>query len=488
MTAGGAGGVLWLEEALATEDAPFAGQLEADITADVCIVGGGFSGLWTAIELHRSAPELRVVLVEASGCGFGPSGRNGGWLSGWHDKVPGLLRQFGPDHVPWLLDASMRAVDDVVDATEEFEVDCDVRRGGALYATTGASQQELLRAELDLDRVHASEDDRPTPLSGEEVRARTGACELGPGILRPQVSLVHPGLLVRGLRRTARRLGIEIFERTPATGLHRGADPAVRTRKGTVSAGAVVLATGAWLAAVPELRRAILPISTQMIATAPAVAMRGRLPWDRSLALADLGTLVHYAQITRDGRIAFGRGGGAIGVHGRVRARHFHDPRWSSIVERGFRRWFPQLHDVDITHRWGGPVDFAPDHLPFAGRLPDAPAVHYAGGYSGDGVAQSKLLAKVLRSQVLGLDDEYTRSPLAGGPRRLLPPEPARSLPAWLVQSGLLWSEEREATGTPTARIHHALERLSDVTVPEALEPATGQREARRSSSPRTAR
>src|SRR6185503_18724625 len=195
---------------------------------------------------------------------------------------------------------------------------------------------------------------------------------------------------------------------------------------GGVEAGRVVLATGAWSARFRELRRAIVPVGTHIVLTEPIPERIRAMGWTGGEAFGDTRLLVHYAQVTAGGRIAFGRGGGAIGPAGRVTPGHHRDVATVRAVAADFRRFFPDLDDVRLTHAWGGPVDRAPWHLPFAGSLGDHGTVEYGVGYSGNGVGPSALIGRILARRALGKSDEYADSPLTGGPPGYLPPEPLR--------------------------------------------------------------
>ena len=177
-----------------------------------------------------------------------------------------------------------------------------------------------------------------------------------------------------------------------------------------------MLALGAWASGVRELRRAVVPVGSHIVATEPIPERIAELGWTGGELLGDTRLLVHYAQVTRDGRIVFGRGGGAIGPGGRVLRRHFVDPATVGVVADGFRRWFPSLGDVSLTHAWGGAVDRAPGHLPFAGSL--GPRVHYVTGFSGNGVGPSALLGRIVGPDGAGRARTSTRRAGSSAGRR----------------------------------------------------------------------
>ncbi|MCZ4494158.1 MAG: FAD-dependent oxidoreductase, partial [Conexibacter sp.] len=285
-----------------------------------------------------------------------------------------------------------------------------------------------------------------------------------------------PALLARGLRRVALRRGVRIFEGSPMRALGRGAPAVVTTSAGRVEAGRVVLALGAWAARLRELRRAVVPVGSHIVLTEPIPERIAELGWTGGELLGDTRLLVHYAQVTRDGRIAFGRGGGAIGPFGHVRPSHYVDPATVDVVAADFRRWFPQLADVGLTHAWGGAVDRAPGHLPFAGTLGDHETVHYATGFSGNGVGPSAFLSRILGRRALGLRDAFTDNALTHGPPGYLPPEPARSLGGVVVRDAVRRAEGAEERGEAPGRVTGALRKLVWFTTPRAVEPRLWRR------------
>lgn len=461
-----ASSVFWLQEASALED-PACPPLRCALRADVCVVGGGFAGLWTAYELVALDPSLQVVVIEARECGFGASGRNGGWATSWADEIAELEERFGPEQATWLAERSTWAIDRIEEVCGIEAIDAHLRRAGALVAATAPAQRGGWERQIEV----AERLGRPSlqRVPGEELRARAGSPILLDGTLMREGAAIQPALLVRGLRRALLRRGVRIFERTPMTALKPGEPATVVTPDGHVTASSVVLALGAWAARLRELRRAVVPVGSHIVLTEPVPERIERLGWTGGELLGDTRLLVHYAQVTRDGRIAFGRGGGAIGPAGRVVARHFTDPKTVDIVARGFRRWFPQLRDVRLTHAWGGAVDRAPGHLPFAGRV--AENVHYVTGFSGNGVAPSVFLGRIAAHRALGLRDEYTNNAITGGPPSYLPPEPARFLGGVVVRDAVRRAEEAEEEGRTPGAVSGALRKMVWFTMPRALEP-----------------
>jgi glycine/D-amino acid oxidase-like deaminating enzyme len=295
---------------------------------------------------------------------------------------------------------------------------------------------------------------------------------------------VQPALLARGLRRMLLRRGVAIYEGTPMLRVDRGTPAVVRTPRGQVQASAVVLGLGAWAAGISELRRAVVPVGSHMVATEPIPERLADLGWTGGELLGDTRLLVHYAQVTRDGRIVFGRGGGAIGPAGRLLRAHFVDPKTVATVAAGFRRWFPQLADVRLTHSWGGAVDRAPGRLPFIGTLGDHENIHYATGFSGNGVGPSALLGRMVGRRALGLRDAYTDNALTTGPPGYLPPEPARILGGHIVRDAVERAEGAEERGERAGAISGRLRKLVWFTTSRAVEPRLRRRAQAQSMRP----
>jgi len=464
------GPVHWLEQAMADDPGVACPPLAGTVRADVCVVGGGYVGLWAALELRELAPDARVVLIDAEGCGFGASGRNGGWVTSWFDELDGLVERFGAEHGLWLAQRSTEAIDRIEQVAADAGIDCHLRRGGTLWTATAPAQAEAWRGPMAAAQA-LGQADRIVPVPPAELQARAGSPVLLDGVELTDSAAVQPALLARGLRTLALRRGVEIYEGTAMKRLERDRPAAVVTSAGRVEADAVVLALGAWSAQLRELRRAVVPLGSHIVLTEPLGEQLDALGWTGGELLGDTRMLVHYAQVTRDGRIAFGRGGGAIGPFGRVLPSHLVDPETVAVVADSFRRWFPTLADVRLTHAWGGAVDHAPGHLPWVGAIGEHGNVHYACGFSGNGVGPSALLGPIAARRALGVRDELTASRLVSDPPGYLPPEPLRSLGGLVVRDAVRRAEAIEERGGRIDPVTRALRRLVWFTMPRALEP-----------------
>jgi glycine/D-amino acid oxidase-like deaminating enzyme len=366
------GPVYWLEQAMVAEGAraPACPPVAGTVRADVCVVGGGYTGLWCALDVAAQAPDASVVVVEAGACGFGASGRNGGWMTSWMDELEGLSERFGDEQALWLADESSATIGRIERFIGANGIDCHFRRRGGLWVASSPPQLRVVQAAAAAAR-RLGRGELVEELDAGEAAERAGTAVALGGVLVKDGAAVQPALLARGLRRVALERGVRIFEGSPMIRLERGSPAAVLTSAGRIEAGQVVLATNAWAPAqVRELRRTVAVVGSQIVLTEPLPPERlaGLRGWADGTLLGDARLFVHYAQVTAGGRVAFGRGGGALGPGTRVVAKHFHDPATAVSVAEDFRAWFPSLADVEITHAWGGAVDRAPGHLPFVAR------------------------------------------------------------------------------------------------------------------------
>jgi glycine/D-amino acid oxidase-like deaminating enzyme len=463
------GPVYWLEQAMEAEGGRAVGcpPVSGTVRADVCVVGGGYTGLWAALDLAEQAPDASVVVVEAGACGFGASGRNGGWMTSWMDELEGLSARFGDEDALWLADESSATIGRIESFTGEHGIDCHFRRRGTLWVASADPQLAVVRGAAAearrLGREHVVEE-----LSAGEAAERAGTPVVRGGVFVKDGAAVQPALLARGLRRVALERGVRIFEGSPMIRLERSSPVAVITSAGRVEAAQVVLATNAWAPAqARELRRSVAVVGSQIVLTEPLASPQlAALGWADGTLLGDARLFVHYAQVTAGGRIAFGRGGGALGPGTRVVPKHFYDPATAAGVEADFRAWFPQLAGVRVTHAWGGAVDRAPGHLPFVGALGDHQNVHYGLGYSGNGVGPSALIGRILARRALDTGDEYATCALVGGPPGYLPPEPLRFAGGALVRTAVRRAEEREQEGRRVGATGRLAKRLVGFSMP----------------------
>lgn len=431
---------LWLEEALAIEpDAENVEPLTGKVVTDICIIGGGYTGLWTALKIKEHDPSVDVTLIEADICGSGASGRNGGFASTWWLKLPTLIEKYGEEEGQRLARKCGDAIDAISRLCSEHGIDADVRTEGILVTATAPGQIGRWREAVEMVRARGY--DVFTEMTPEEIAQQSGSPVHLAGILDRNGARIQPALLARGMRRVALKKGVRIYEHTPATEILRGRPPVVRTPLGAIIADKVVLATNAWMCSLPEIRRAVLPMSSDMIATAPMPERLQEIGWTSGRPVGDSHMMVHYYRTTRDGRIAFGKGGCSHVFMGQI-SPELEDP--GARVKRtvkSFNRIYPMLTDVPITHTWTGPIDRSETNSLFFGHLDGTPDIIYGVGYSGTGVTPSYVGGHVLASTALDLRDEWQESPINRGPSSLYPYDPIRYFGGNIVREAVLQNE-----------------------------------------------
>src|SRR5579864_7318821 len=433
----------WLREALAQETPDECPPLNADAKADVVIVGGGFTGLWTAYFLTSAKPDLGVTILEQDICGGGPSGRNGGFASGWWDELDGLVALYGAEAAVRACRAIAASITGIGEFCAAHDVDAWFRRSGYMYAITAAAHERLCEEMVALAReVGAPEELRE--LTAGEVKARCASPAFRGGAFMRDAASVQPAVLARGLRRVLLERGVTIHEGTTVTNLERGTGVTAVTPHGSVHASRAVLAVNAWAISWPQLRRRAVAWSSYIVLTAPAPDRLAEIGWTGGEVISDFRTSLRYFRTTRDGRVAFGGGGGR--ARRTVDAMFTRDARAVTETAEGFRLMFPTFAGVPIEDAWGGPIDVSPTHLPTFGALePDR--IYYALGYTGNGVAPTRVAGQVLADLITGADTDATRLPMVNAKPRYFPPEPFRSLGAAAVRRAMIAKETAEERG-----------------------------------------
>jgi glycine/D-amino acid oxidase-like deaminating enzyme len=434
----------WLQEALAGEPEQEIQQLTGAQRADVAIMGGGYTGMWTAFRLKQRAPQLDIAIVEADICGGGASGRNGGFVLSWWPKLETLVERYGEDEGLRLARWSDEAVIEIGDFCREHDVDAHYVHGGWLWVATSEAQIGAWEGS-----VRAC-DERGIPafeaVSPEQVGERSGSPVTLAGVFEPNAATVQPALLARGLRRVVRELGVRIYEGSPVVGLNRRSPAVLRTAQGALTAETVVVATNAWAARIRELRRTIVPLGSDIAATVPIPDRLAEIGWTGGEAISDSHLMVNYYRTTRDGRIAWGKGGGRLTPAGRVPRLDLDQAQTAAAAER-MRTIYPMLGDVPIEHEWSGWVDRSVTGLPLFGRLPGAARIVYGVGFSGNGVGPTVVGGKILASLALDAADEWATCGLVADRHDTFPPEPARFLGSLAVRAAVDRKERAEDAG-----------------------------------------
>jgi glycine/D-amino acid oxidase-like deaminating enzyme len=419
----------WLEEAAAAFDDDVSEPLTGDVEADVCIVGGGFTGLWTALAVKERDPSAHVVLVEAERCGAGPSGRNGGFLHGYWAGIGRARSVLGEQGAL----AIARVGEGIIPAVRTLGADVWLHESGMLSVSTTPAQDRALDDSVDAAAAVGAPE-QAVPLGPDELAQRIQSPVFRRGVFFPECATVQPARLVRVLRRKAIDAGVVLHERTP-----------VRRIEDLRGAKAIVVATNAAASGWRPVRRHVTNFGSYIVLTEPVPDLLAEIGWTGGEAVVDGRMFLHYFRTTDDGRVVMGSGSGPIGLAGRVDARFTHDAATAARAEAGLRRLLPGLASAKVDRAWGGPIDVSADHLPFFGTVAGT-RIHYGLGYSGNGVGPSWIGGQVLASLALGRDDEWSSLPLVRRPPSL-PPEPLKRIGGGLVRAAILSYEEAGEAG-----------------------------------------
>jgi putative aminophosphonate oxidoreductase len=432
-------------------------ELVGDTQADVCIVGGGFTGLWTALRIKEIRPDHDVLILEADVCGSGASGRNGGFvMSMWHQFL-GLEGACGSAEAIRLARATEDTVRAIGTFCDEHRIEAHFRQAGWLWAAANRAQLGAWVKTVSAIERHGEQPFRR--LDPGEAAAIAGSPSHVGGVFEAGGATVQPALLAAGLRRVALERGVRIHEGSPMVALERDS-PAVRTPRGRVRAGRVVVAMNAWASGLPELRSSIVTVASDIVVTEPIPDRLRAIGLGAGMSISDSRLMVHYYRPTPDGRLAFGKGGGRLAYGGRIGRRYDGVSPRAAWVTRAMRAAYPELADVPVTASWTGPVDRTLDGLPFFTSL-GRPELLCGLGYSGNGVGPSALGGRILASLALGLEDEWSGCGLVRRPPSGLPPEPLRYLGGRLVQAAVARKERAEDEDRPVSRIDRAVARAA---------------------------
>ncbi|MDH6709270.1 glycine/D-amino acid oxidase-like deaminating enzyme [Kitasatospora sp. MAA19] len=432
--------------------------LPGSADVDVCIVGGGYTGLWTAYYLKKAEPSLRIALLERRFCGYGASGRNGGWLYNGFAGRGAFAKRYGWHPAAAMQRAMDEAVGEVVDVAAAEGIDADIVRGGVLEVARNKAQLERLRAFAEAEQAYGP--GRVELLGAKEAADRIAVAGVLGGTWSPYGARIQPAELVRGLVRVVRELGVEVHEGTAVTTILPGTAygrPRAVTPHGTVTADHVLRATEGFTAGLRGERRTWLPMNSAMIATEPLpAAFWADAGWQGREVLGDFAHAYMYAQRTADDRIALG----GRGVPYRFGSRTDSDGGTQVETVRQLRgilnRFFPAAAQARIDHAWAGVLGVPRDWCATV-ELDRASGLGWAGGYVGSGVTTTNLAGRTLRDLVLGRDTELTRLPWVGHTVRRWEPEPLRWIGVHAMYAAYHAADRQEAAGrsttSPIARV-----------------------------------
>ncbi|MBN9630029.1 MAG: FAD-dependent oxidoreductase [Actinobacteria bacterium] len=424
-------GVFWIEDAPG-DSYP---RVSGDLSCDLAVVGGGYSGLWTALLAKRENPDARVVLLEGRRIGWAASGRNGGFCEAslTHGDENGRSRF--AEEFDVLQRLGMKNLDEIEAVVAELGLDAEFERNGAIDLATEPHQVEWLR--------EAAEGPDARFLDAAAVQEEVHSPTYLGGLLRTRDSaLVHPAKLARALARACAAAGVEIFEHSPVEGIGDGTT--LFTPEGVVRSQRTALATNVFPSLLKRNRLATVPVYDYVLMTEPlSTEQLASIGWSGRQGLGDSANQFHYYRLTRDNRILFGGYDAIYHFGGRVRERYEDRPETFRKLASHFFTTFPQLEGLTFTHRWAGAIDTCSRFCAFFGTARDG-KVAYATGYTGLGVAATHFGAQVMLDLLAGRSTERTELAMVRSRPLPFPPEPAAAIGINLTRWSLNRADHRE--------------------------------------------
>ena len=401
-------------------------SLEQDIEVDVAIVGGGYSGLWTAYYLKLFQPDLRIAIIESDHVGFGASGRNGGWCSGFLPMTLSELdRAHGRDAAINMYRESFRTLDEIESVLAKEEIDCDYHRGGTIRGATNVVQQIRVVDEVAELRSYGFSESDLQLLTTDDCKSRINLQGLLASSYTPHCAVIHPAILAFGLAQAVENRGVKIYENSRVTKI---TSRRVELQDITVRCQIVVRATEGFTSQLKQHRRTLAPLYSYMVVTEPlSDSQRAEIGWHNRETYHDARNMIIYVQITKDGRIAFGGRGAPYHFGSSVKpAFDTHNVIHQRIVE-SMHQVFPITKSLEITRRWGGPLG-VPRNWQASVNFDRATGLASLGGYVGDGVAATNLAARTLAHLVVSDSHPLTKLPWVNNSSRKWELEPMRYL------------------------------------------------------------
>ncbi len=462
----GAPGFWW--RSLGGAPAPRA-PLESPSEADVAIVGAGYTGLWTAYYLKRAAPSLEIAILEREFAGFGASGRNGGWVTGFFSGSPAAYEAGRPGEparcgsgrgagYEALQQAMFETVDEVGRVLSEHAIDADFVKAGQLHVALNEAQEARLRELVRRRRAEGLGEADLRVLEAAELARRVRVASARCATFSPHVARVHPAKLLVGLARTVEALGVKIYERTPVSELRRGA---ARTPAGALRARWVIRATEGYTNGLHGLARELVPLNSSMIVTEPlAEEAWQEIGWSGSELLSDEAHVYCYLQRTADGRIAIGGRGVPYRFASRTASAAATPRATVEHLRAALAAMFPAAAGAAVDDAWSGVLGVPRDWCMSVGLDRDS-GLGGAGGYAGQGVASANLAGRTLRDLVLGERSELTSLPWVGHRSRRWEPEPLRFCAIRGVYALYRAADRRERSRARTSRLARVADAVS---------------------------
>lgn len=415
---------------------------------DVAILGGGFSGLWTAYYLLRDNPGIQVAILEKEICGFGASGRNGGWCSPRFPVDADVLeRRFGRESARATILAAYDAVEEIGRVAQAEGIDAQYRNTGLLGLARGEAQLPAINSTYrTYEQLGLGSHNRL--LRPQEAYDLVKATNISGAILTSVGATVHPANLARGLARAVERLGGVIYERTAVARLKLGSQPCLVTDTGSVTARrAVVTAGEAYLTRIAPFQRDLLPMSSMIVLTAPLSQQQwSQVGWEGGQSLSSQSNTKNYLTRTLDGRILYGSRGAPYHFGSRISDAALKDESIYAWMRSKVRQWFPVLEQVEFTHSWGGYLGVPRDWMPTV-NFDTSLKLGRLQGYTGRGVSTSNLSARLLAELIAGRATALQNLPLHRHTMPMWEPEPFRWAAVRYLQNAYARIDEAEEAG-----------------------------------------
>ena len=450
----------WFIEALQKEDNLKVNQLDLNLNTDICIIGGGFTGLWTAIKIKEKNPSKNIVIIEKDLCGSGASGRNGGCMIPQSTKFQGIKQIVGLKDAKNIVMATEAAVNNIKDYCKKNNIDAQIRDDGVFYGATNKFHKgafEGLIKDLNENEINSWK-----RLSKEKVQLLTGSKKFIDGYYSPVGGSLQPALLVRGLKKTAENKGIKIYEKSTALSYNGEKEIIVKTKKGSIKSNKLIVAMNAWTPTLlPFLSRSVILVSSDMIITEPIKDELKNLGINNGLVILDSNLFTHYCRTTPDGKIILGKGGNTFSFRNKVIDSFDGPSTVENYLKKSLKSFYPSLNNTKITKSWNGPSERTKTGFPFFGYHPKNKNISYAFGYSGNGVLTCYVGGEILSSMALEEKNEWTKSNFCKGPLKMFPAEPFRWLGAIIIRNAVRRKEKKQEMGKNPLWIDKQLAKLA---------------------------
>ena len=436
----------WFVEALQKEEDLKVNQLDLNLNTDICIIGGGFTGLWTALKIKEKNPSTNIIILEKDLCGSGASGRNGGCMIPQSTKFQGIRDVVGIDDAKKMVLSTEAAVKNIKNFCSDNKINAEIRDDGVLYGATNKFHQgsfEGLIKDLDEHKINSWK-----RLSREEVQDLTKSKKFIDGYFSPIGGSLQPAILVRGLKKIAENNGVKIFEKSAVISYDNKKEILVKTKNGSISCSKLVFAINAWTPhLLPFLSRSVVLVSSDMIISEPIKSKLQTIGLNSGLVILDCNLFTHYCRTTPDGKIILGKGGNTFSYKNRVISSFDGPSTIEKFLKKSLMKFYPSLNDTKIITSWNGPSERTKTGFPFFGYHPNNKNISYAFGYSGNGVLTCHVGGEILSSMALEEQNEWTKSNFCKGPLKMFPPEPFRWLGAMIIRNAIRRKESDQEEG-----------------------------------------